>query len=115
MPEPTHVQSDPIAHQFQDFLNTFKSEAEIPKQDLQKYKNTTLDDVKVTLSEIQQRQLSSGQQRWMARLTPFLTGMEQYGKVIEVFLNTSEILAFVWVSCATRTRLSGMHMPWSNL
>lgn len=111
MPDPARVQGDPAALQFEDFLNTFKSEAELSKQDLQKYKNATLDDVKATLSEIQQRQLSSGQQRWMARLTPFLAGMEQYGKVIEVFLNTSEILAFVWVSCATRAPLSGMRMP----
>lgn len=34
----------------------------------------------------------------MARLSAFLEGMEQYGKVVEVFLNTANIIAFIWVS-----------------
>lgn len=32
----------------------------------------------------------------LTRISRFLEGMEQLGKVIDIFLNTSEILAFVW-------------------
>lgn len=32
----------------------------------------------------------------LTRVSGFLEAMNQFGAVIEVFLNTSEILAFVW-------------------
>lgn len=32
----------------------------------------------------------------MGRITSFLEAMEQFGKVIEVFLNVADMLAFVW-------------------
>lgn len=32
----------------------------------------------------------------LTRIQRFLEGMEQLGKVIDIFLNTSEVLAFVW-------------------
>jgi hypothetical protein len=33
----------------------------------------------------------------MSKLERFLEGMKEYDKVVSVFLNTSAILAFVWV------------------
>lgn len=33
----------------------------------------------------------------MARLRAFLEAMDQYGKVVETFLNSSNVVAFVWV------------------
>ena len=32
----------------------------------------------------------------LSRILGFLEAMNQFGKVVEVFLNTSDILAFVW-------------------
>jgi len=34
---------------------------------------------------------------YMKRLDPFLQTMEQYGKVINVFVNISSVVAFIWV------------------
>src|SRR4051812_22449096 len=89
--------ADPAAD-FHRFLKSFKAEAQLTKKDISNFENTTIDDVKSTIAEIQQRQVNAGQQKYLARLKPFLASLEQYGKVVEVFLNTSEILAFVWVS-----------------
>lgn len=76
----------------------FKREAELNKKDFQDYEMTTIEDVKATIVAIQQRHVSNNKQQYMKRLQVFLVNMEGYGKVIEVFLNSTEYLAFVWVS-----------------
>jgi hypothetical protein len=59
---------------------------------------TTLDDVHDTTDKIQRVHGSERKMQNMARLQGFLEGMEQYGTLIEVFLNVSVFVAFVWVS-----------------
>ena len=59
---------------------------------------TTLEDLQRCISDIQNKHNIARRSRNMGRLKPFLEAMEQYGKVIEVFLNASQILCFVWVS-----------------
>ena len=58
---------------------------------------TTLDDVHDTIDKIQRMHGSERKMQNMARLQGFLEGMEQYGTLIEVFLNVSVFVAFVWV------------------
>jgi hypothetical protein len=58
---------------------------------------TTLDDVHDTIDKIQRMYGSERKMQNMARLQGFLEGMEQYGTLIEVFLNVSVFVAFVWV------------------
>lgn len=57
---------------------------------------TSLDDLKVTILSIQADQRSRKQMMNMGRVKSFLEAMEQFGKVIEVFLNVNNILSFVW-------------------
>ncbi|OCL11999.1 hypothetical protein AOQ84DRAFT_421718 [Glonium stellatum] len=57
---------------------------------------TTLDDLKVTILTIQAEQRVRKEMMHMGRIRSFLEAMEHFGKVIEVFLNTTNILAFVW-------------------
>ncbi len=59
---------------------------------------TDLPDLKSAIKKIQDEQAIKNQTRNLGRLRNFLDGMEQYEKIIEVFLNSSEYLAFVWVS-----------------
>ncbi|RBA15873.1 hypothetical protein FPRO05_12094 [Fusarium proliferatum] len=73
-----------------DFQNRLKP------AERQQFKVTTLDELKVTILAIQSQQRSRKKMMHMGRLVPFLEAMEQFGKVIEVFLNVSEVLAFVW-------------------
>jgi hypothetical protein len=60
------------------------------------FKATSLDDLKVTILSIQADQRSRKQMMNMSRVKSFLEAMEQFGKVIEVFLNVNNILSFVW-------------------
>jgi hypothetical protein len=120
MSQPQSVQAPggvgSASEDFHRFLKAFKLKAQLSKKDVQAFENTTIDDVKLAIAEIQKRQIAAGQQRYLARLRPFLVSIEQYGKVIEVFLNSCEILAFVWVSARTLYRLvsSMSHLPCSD-
>ncbi|CZR51266.1 uncharacterized protein PAC_01141 [Phialocephala subalpina] len=59
---------------------------------------TTLDEVNDIICEIQDEHASERKMQNMTRIQTFLEGMEQYGNVIEVFLNASVFVAFVWVA-----------------
>ncbi|TVY78217.1 C2H2 finger domain transcription factor crzA [Lachnellula suecica] len=79
---------------FDDVLSKFKSR--LSKKELDDFKFSSLDDVRVSVVAIQEEQ---GRRRTMMNLTriqAFLEAMDQYGKVIEVFLNASSVLCFVW-------------------
>jgi hypothetical protein len=58
---------------------------------------TTLSDLHVAIEKIQKRQASEKKLQSMRRLERFLEGMKEYDKVISVFLNSSQVLAYVWV------------------
>lgn len=72
--------------------------------DQDEFRHTTLEDLQRTILEIQEKHASKRRMKNMTRLRSFLEAMEQYGKVIEVFLNTSEFIAFIWVSCHLQKR-----------
>jgi len=57
----------------------------------------TIDDLRKAIDTIQEEQVKGRRLQNLTRIKPFLDLMEEYGKVIEVFLNTNNILAFVWV------------------
>jgi len=76
-------------------LDDFKKS--LSRDDLENFRFTNLEDLKNTIEDLQNEQIRSRRMRNLTRLQVFLEGMEQYGKVIEVFVQTSEILAFVWV------------------
>lgn len=80
---------------FQHVLASFKSQLE---PDLfSQFSMTSIRDLKREVLAIQRKHESGRRQQNMYRLNVFLVAMEQYGAVIEVFLNVSNILAFVWV------------------
>ena len=60
---------------------------------------TTLEEIHEVIDRIQDEQASKRTMQNMARIQGFLEGMEQYGHVIEVFLNVSVFVAFIWVRC----------------
>ncbi|XXG96436.1 hypothetical protein Hte_002719 [Hypoxylon texense] len=81
---------------FEAALGQFQSE--LKKKDRDKFKNTTLKDLTDEVEAIQKKQHSQRRGKNLARLKPFIEAMNQFGKVIEVFANTSEMVAFVWVA-----------------
>jgi hypothetical protein len=75
----------------QDFKKTLK------RRDQENFKITTLESLKESIAKIQAEQLSTRRNRNLNRLKPFLEAVEQYGKVVQIFCNSNEIVAFVWV------------------
>ncbi|KAH8687413.1 hypothetical protein BGZ60DRAFT_363661, partial [Tricladium varicosporioides] len=57
---------------------------------------STLEDFQSAIVAIQNRQSSVRKMRNLARLRGFLEAMDQYGKVIELFVNASELVCFIW-------------------
>ena len=83
-----------IQNGFQRALSSFQ--ARLTSSERAQFKVATLDDLKVTILAIQAQQRSRKEMMHMGRLGYFLEAMEQFGKVIEVFLNTTNMLAYVW-------------------
>lgn len=94
-PAPTpQTPRDPFAVALDELLIKFKNR--LTATELQKFKGTTLQDVKKTLIDIEKRQETQRELRNLTRIRGFLDTMEQFGKVIELFTNSSNMVAFVW-------------------
>ncbi|KAH8733175.1 hypothetical protein GQ44DRAFT_821389 [Phaeosphaeriaceae sp. PMI808] len=64
--------------------------------ELSKFKNTTFESLRYELSQLQQQQAAKKEMMNLSRIQAFLEGMQQLTKTIEVFLNASNFVAFVW-------------------
>jgi hypothetical protein len=84
----------PMDPTFQSIVASFRSR--LTKAELDEFKFCSLKDVQQTIVDIQARQDKRRETRNLSRIRGFLEAMTQFGTVVEVFLNTSEILAFVW-------------------
>jgi hypothetical protein len=79
---------------FERALNSFQ--ARLTSSERAQFEVATLDDLKVTILAIQAEQRSRKEMMHLGRIESFLEAMERFGKVIEVFLNTTNMLAYVW-------------------
>ncbi|KAL9110913.1 MAG: hypothetical protein Q9227_004528 [Pyrenula ochraceoflavens] len=79
---------------FQSTLNDFKKR--LTSKEQKDFEFSSLNDVKWEMARIQKEQENVKQMMNFTRIQSFLEAMEQFGKVVEVFLNTTEFLAFVW-------------------
>lgn len=80
---------------FQRALARFKGHLSSEQQE--EFSITSLEDVQETIAQIQDTQGLKRRMRNLTRIKGFIEAMEQYGRVVEVFLNVSEIIAFIWV------------------
>ncbi|KAI3572907.1 hypothetical protein IWW34DRAFT_636599 [Fusarium oxysporum f. sp. albedinis] len=79
-------------------VENLKTEAELTAEELQYFQFSSLNDVLSILRTIQDKQAKTKRLTFLRRIDPFLKTMTEYGKVVEVFLNVSEFLAFIWVT-----------------
>jgi len=93
-PTPSPNATPVLSTGFEKALKAF--ERRLTPNEKAQFKATSLDDLKVTILSIQADQRSRKQMMNMSRVKSFLEAMEQFGKVIEVFLNVNNILSFVW-------------------
>lgn len=84
--------------EFETPLKEFKKNAQLSADELKEFTFADINGLRSTIKRIQTEQEAKRRMRNMKRLEPFLQTMEQYGQTVDVFVNTSEILAFVWVS-----------------
>ena len=73
-----------------------KFRARLTGPQLVDFSKTTYDNLQTEIARIQKDQENVKRMMNFPRIQAFLEGMQNIGKVIEVFLNTSNILAFVW-------------------
>jgi len=79
---------------FQQVLDQFTRR--LTKQELDDFKCSSLDDVLLAVGKIQEEQGQRREMMNLPRLQRFLEAMHQYEQIIEVFLNASSFLCFVW-------------------
>lgn len=82
------------ADPFQIGLSNFKKR--LTQEEQLRFQTTTLDDLKASILKIQDDQSQRKSMMNLPRVKFFIEAFEQYSNVIEVFLNTSSILCFVW-------------------
>jgi hypothetical protein len=78
----------------QDAFERFAST--VTPEDQRLFHNTKIKDVRDEAMRIEKQLRARRMQRNMARLEPFLRGMEHYSKVVEVLCNGTPYLAWIW-------------------
>jgi hypothetical protein len=73
-----------------------KFKKRLTQEELENFQRTTFKDVVHELDRIQREQEQFQNMVNLARIDTFLKGIEQLGKIVEVFLNTSSIVCFIW-------------------
>lgn len=81
---------------FERVLNNFKKD--LRKKDRDNFQMTSLESLKQAIGEIQKKQQTERRMQNMTRLKQFIEAMDEYGKVVEVFCNSSQFVPFIWVS-----------------
>jgi hypothetical protein len=84
----------PMEDAFRATLSNFKKRLTPKEQD--DFSFATLEDVRKEIARIQSEQGNEKTMMNMIRLQSFLEAMDQFGKVVEVFLNASQFVAFIW-------------------
>jgi len=83
-----------LEESFKQVLSEFKKR--LNPEELARFQFTTLNDLKVAARDVQDEQRKSKTARNLTKIQPFLQAMAQYQDIIEVFLNASDFLCFVW-------------------
>lgn len=83
-----------INSNFQRVLGKFT--ARLTKEENAEFQITSLEDVLTAVEDIQIEQGRRREMMNMTRIQRFLEAMRQYGTIIEVFLNASSFLCFIW-------------------
>jgi hypothetical protein len=88
------VRGPAIGTAFQAALTKFQNH--LTGKDLTDFKVTTYDTLCQEIAHLQHEQDNVKKMMNLSRIQTFIEAMEQFGKVIEIFLNVSNVVAFVW-------------------
>ncbi|KAF2492844.1 ankyrin [Lophium mytilinum] len=90
----TTVQSAVGTAQFNRVLSDFKHE--LSQDEVDDFKFINSDDLKKAVHRLQEQQKSEKRMQNLRRLSSFLEAMDQFDKVVSVFLNATDYLGFIW-------------------
>lgn len=80
------------------FLRTLSEfQSDLSEEEKAYFQVCSLQDVFNTIGDIQDEQKRTKTYRNLKKIEPFLEAIGQLGEVIEVFLNASEFVSFIWV------------------
>ena len=79
---------------FQQVVEKFKKR--LTRDEQNEFKFTSLRDVLASVELIQVEQGQRNSMMNLTRIKRFLEAMRQYGTIVEVFLNASSLLCFIW-------------------
>jgi hypothetical protein len=84
-------------------LAQVKFKSTVSAQEQNDFEDTTLDDLRKVLREIQRRQSSERRLQGMQRLEAFLEGMKGFDTIIQVLMSSTPTLGFVWVLTSNKS------------
>ncbi|KAM7210934.1 Ankyrin repeat-containing domain protein [Rhypophila decipiens] len=79
---------------FQNALLRFQTS--LTKKQRDEFQACSLQDVKITIKELETSLAAQRKQRNMRKMAKFVEGMSQLAQVVELFLNVDATVAFVW-------------------
>lgn len=91
----TTVTSTAGAAQFNRVLSEFKRE--LSQDEVHDFSFTSSTDLKNAILQLQEEQKSKKRMQNLCRLSAFLEAMDQFDRVVHVFLNASNFIGFIWV------------------
>ena len=81
-----------------------------PKE-IEEFRFTTLEEVHKVVVTIQHQQARRKEMMNLTRIQSFLEAMKSFGEVIEVFLNLSEFIPFIWGPIKFILQVSVLPLP----
>ncbi|KAI9708610.1 MAG: hypothetical protein M1820_003828 [Bogoriella megaspora] len=88
---------DPIQQAFDVVIRDFRSQLNDDMLYSEILNTTNIDQVYNLTNELQEEQAKKGRLRNLAKIQPFLEGLNSYANVIEVFMQAkSDVLALIW-------------------
>lgn len=94
-----------MATPFDRVLKEFKTD--LAQHEIDDFNFTTAADLKTAISKLQEKQASEKRMQNLRRLNSFVEAMDQYDKVVSVFLNATDYLGFIW-ACIHPQHTSGL-------
>jgi hypothetical protein len=93
----TSTSYDPVCYAFDAAKREFQAQLKDPDLYDEILKTTTIDQVYDFTDRLQEEQAKNGHLRHLAKIEPYLEGLREYAKVIEVFAQVSpDILCLIW-------------------
>ena len=94
---------------FRNALAKFSSG--LTPKEVEEFRFTTLEDVHRVVVTIQHQQARRKEMMNLTRIQSFLEAMKSFGEVIEVFLNLSEFIPFIWGPIKFLLQVSPLLLP----